>query len=77
VRRPPTVRLARLLAASLIVELAVDAAAGVAADLTAPVLGDMAYVIAGIVIVATLPLLIANAARVIRMELSEPENEPS
>jgi hypothetical protein len=54
-----------------------DANAGVAADLAAPVMGDVAYVIAGIVIAGMLPLLIANAARAIRMELRELKNDPS
>ena len=68
-RRHLTVRLARLLVASLFIELAVDAAAGIAADLAAPHVGDAAYVAAGVIIFATLPLVIANVVRVVRNEL--------
>lgn len=68
-RRHLTVRLARLLVASLFIELAVDAAAGIAADLAASHVGDAAYVAAAVIIFATLPLVIANVVRVVRNEL--------
>jgi hypothetical protein len=63
-------RLLHVLAASLVIEVAIDAAAGAAAEVAAPRVGDWVFIPAAVIIVGTLPLLIANVVRVVRQELA-------
>jgi hypothetical protein len=72
VRRHPLLRrrVLHTLAASILVELLVDAGAFAAAELAAPFVGDWVFVVVAIVLVGTLPLLAVNLARVIRADLS-------
>ena len=59
---------AHVVVASVVIELAVDFGAGAAAVIVAPHVGDWAYVAASVIVVASLPLLSLNIARVARRE---------
>ena len=62
-------RVLHTLAASILTEVAVDAGVLAGADLLAPRTGEWVFIPAGVVVVATLPLLVLNLARVVRAEL--------
>ncbi len=55
-------------AVSVLAELLVDAGALATAELAAPYTGEWVFIPAGVVVVATLPLLVLNLARVLRAE---------
>lgn len=70
-RRPSLLlrrRVLHTLAVSVLAELLVNAGALAAAELIAPHAGEWVFIPAGIVVVATLPLLVLNLARVLRAE---------
>jgi hypothetical protein len=69
-RQLPIRRLVHVLAASLVIELVIDVAAGAAAEVAAPRVGDWVFIPAALIIVGTLPLLVANVVRVVRQELA-------
>jgi hypothetical protein len=59
---------AHVVAASIVVELALDFGAGALAVVLAPTLGNWVYVAASVVVVGSLPVLGLNIARVARRE---------
>ena len=67
-RRSPLLlrrRVLHTLAVSVLAELLVDAGALAAAELIAPYTGEWVFIPAAVVVVATLPLLVLNLARVL------------
>ena len=61
-------RTAHVVVASVAVELALDFGAGAVAVLVAPYVGDWVYVVAGVIVFGSLPVLGLNIARVARRE---------
>jgi hypothetical protein len=61
-------RTAHVVAASIAVELALDFGAGALAVVLAPHVGEWVYVVAGVIVVGSLPVLGLNIARVARRE---------
>jgi hypothetical protein len=61
-------RTAHVVVASIVVELALDFGAGALAVVLAPQVGNWVYVVAGVVVVGSLPVLGLNIARVARRE---------
>lgn len=61
-------RTARVVVASIVVELALDFGAGALAVILAPFVGSWVYAVAGAVVVGSLPVLGLNIARVARRE---------
>jgi hypothetical protein len=61
-------RTAHIVVASVAVELALDFGAGALAVVLAPRVGDWVYVVAGVVVVGSMPVLGLNIARVARRE---------
>jgi hypothetical protein len=61
-------RTAHVVLASVAVELALDFGAGAVAVILAPFLGDWVYVMAGVIVIGSLPVLSLNIARVVRRE---------
>ena len=61
-------RTARIVVASIAVEIALDFGAGALAIILAPRVGDWVYVAASVVVVGSLPVLALNIARVARRE---------
>ena len=59
---------AHVVVASIALELALDFAAGAAAVVLAPHVGNWIYAAAGVVVVGSLPVLGLNIARVARRE---------
>ena len=59
---------AHVVAASIVVELALDLGAGALAVILAPFLGNWVYVVASVIVVGSLPVLGLNIARVARRE---------
>lgn len=61
-------RTAHVVAASIVIELALDFGAGAVAVVVAPYVGEWVYAVAGVVVIGSLPLLGLNIARVARRE---------
>ena len=61
-------RTARLVGASIAVELALDFGAGAVAVAIAPFVGTWVYAVAGVIVVGSLPVLGLNIVRVARRE---------
>lgn len=61
-------RTAHIVVASVVIELALDFGAGALAVILAPYLGDWVYVVAGVIVIGSLPVLVLNIARVARRE---------
>ena len=61
-------RTARIVVASVVVELALDFGAGAVAIILAPRVGDWVYAVASVVVVGSLPVLGLNVGRVARRE---------
>lgn len=61
-------RTARVVVASVLLELALDFGAGALAVLLAPIVGAWVYAAAGVIVVGSLPVLSLNIARVARRE---------
>jgi hypothetical protein len=61
-------RTARVVAASVVIELALDFGAGALAVVLAPFVGTWVYAVAGVVVVGSLPVLGLNILRVARRE---------
>lgn len=65
-------RVLHTLAASVILELLVDAGAVALAEILAPTLGDWVFAAAAVIVVGTAPVLVLNLARIIRRLPEEP-----
>jgi len=61
-------RTARTVAASVVLELALDLGASAVAVALAPYVGNWIYVAAGVIVVGSMPVLSLNIARVARRE---------
>ena len=61
-------RTAHVVAASVVIELALDFGAGALAVVLAPLVGQWVYAVAGVIVVGSLPVLGLNIARVARRE---------
>ena len=61
-------RTAHVVVASIVLELALDFGAGAVAVIIAPYVGDWVYVVAGVIVFGSLPVLGLNIARVARRE---------
>ena len=61
-------RTAHVVAASIVIELALDFGAGALAVVLAPYVGRWVYAVAGVVVVGSLPVLGLNIARVAHRE---------
>lgn len=61
-------RTAHVVAASVVIELALDFGAGALAVVLAPYVGRWVYAVAGVIVVGSLPVLSLNIARVARRE---------
>jgi hypothetical protein len=61
-------RTAHVVAASVLVELALDFGAGALAVILAPFAGNWVYAAAGVIVVGSVPVLSLNIARVARRE---------
>jgi hypothetical protein len=61
-------RTAHIVVASVVVELALDFGAGALAVILAPYVGEWVYVVAGVIVIGSLPVLGLNIARVARRE---------
>ncbi|HKT44181.1 MAG TPA: hypothetical protein VJQ85_05225 [Gaiellaceae bacterium] len=61
-------RTAHVVAASVVVELALDFGAGALAVVLAPLVGQWVYAVAGVIVVGSLPVLGLNIVRVARRE---------
>ena len=59
---------AHIVAASIAVELALDFGAGALAVILAPFVGNWVYIVAGVIVIGSLPVLGLNIARVARRE---------
>jgi hypothetical protein len=70
-------RTAHIVAASVVVELAVDFGAGALAVISAPFLGEWVYFAAGVVVIGSLPILGLNIARVARREWKRHHRMPT
>lgn len=69
-------RVAQVSAASIIVELAVDAGAVAAAEVAAPFVGGWVLIVAAVIVAGTIPVLALNVGRVAVKEwrLHHPRN---
>jgi hypothetical protein len=61
-------RTARVVVASVLVELVLDFGAGALAVILAPFVGNWVYAVAGVIVVGSLPVLGLNIVRVARRE---------
>jgi hypothetical protein len=61
-------RTAHIVVASVVIELALDFGAGALAVVLAPHVGDWVYMVAGVIVIGSLPVLGLNIARVARRE---------